>query len=59
MKKFYSYEEIPVATREYILTVADAERIQDIPLQDINGFLQGLHEWEKMKLEEWSDGWVS
>jgi hypothetical protein len=58
VKKFYSYEEIPLATREYLLLVADAESITDIPLQDINGFLYGLHDWEKKKLEEWSDGWV-
>ena len=58
MKKFFSYEEIPLATREYLLAVADAESITDIPLQDINSFLHGQMMWEKSKLEEWSDGWV-
>lgn len=58
MKKFYSYEEIPVATQEYILAVADAESIQQIPLRDINSFLHGQLEWEKAKLEEWEGGWV-
>ena len=58
MKKFYSYEEIPIATREYLLVVADAKSITDIPLQEINSFLQGQMAWEKSKLEEWSDGWV-
>jgi hypothetical protein len=58
VKKFYSYEEIPLATREYLLVVADAENITDIPLKEINSFLHGQMVWEKSKLEEWSDGWA-
>jgi hypothetical protein len=58
MKKFYSYDEIPVATQEYILAVADAESIREIPLRDINSFLYGQLQWEKSKLEEWEGGWA-
>jgi hypothetical protein len=30
----------------------------DIPLEDINSFLAGLHEHYKTKQEEYSEGWV-
>jgi hypothetical protein len=56
--KFYAYEEIPQLTKDYLLTVADADFIEEIPLEDINSFLQGLAEYDKQKLAEWEDGWV-
>lgn len=39
---FKSHEEIPSDTAGYILTVADASSIGEIPLEHINGFLNGL-----------------
>lgn len=56
--KFYAYEEIPQLTKDYILTVADAEYIEQISLEDINTFLEGLDDHYKAKLAQWDDGWV-
>ncbi len=57
-KPYRAYEEIPVLVREYILTVANEKRIMDIPLEDINSYLDGLHEHYKNEQEEYSEGWV-
>ena len=38
------YEQIPATIISYILTVADADNIAQIPLSDINGFLNGLED---------------
>ena len=54
---YKTYEEIPVIIREYIITVANAKTIQEIPLEDINGFLTGLQEYDKMVAEN-DGGWV-
>lgn len=39
---YKSYGEIPVGTVEYLLSVADVKDITDIPLTDINSFLEML-----------------
>lgn len=39
---FKSYEEIPSLVIGYMLSVADADFITDIPLEEINGFLAML-----------------
>ena len=57
-KPYESYAEIPVLVAEYVLTVAAEKHIMDIPLEDINSFLAGLHEHYKTKQEEYSEGWV-
>lgn len=57
-KPYQSYEEIPVLIREYMLTVAEKRTIMEIPLEEINSFLGGLHEYYKDKKEEFSEGWV-
>jgi hypothetical protein len=44
-QRFTDYQDIPVWLVDYILTVADAESITDIALQDINDFLQGLEDY--------------
>ena len=44
-QRFTDYEDIPVWLVDYILTVADAGRITDISLDDINDFLQGLEDY--------------
>lgn len=59
MRKHYrTYAEIPPLVADYILTVAERKHIMSIPLDDINSFLDGLHEYHKTKQEEYSEGWV-
>lgn len=36
MKRFEDYEQIPLVVEEYILSIADAMFITDIPLEEIN-----------------------
>jgi hypothetical protein len=55
---FKSYEDIPPLTKEYVIYVADAKTVEEIPLDDINGFMLMLCEAEAKKREEWEDGWV-
>lgn len=57
-KPYQTYTEIPQLMCEYILTVAEKRSIMDIPLEDINSFLSGLHEHYKTQNEEFSEGWV-
>lgn len=38
------YEQIPATITSYMLTVADADNISQIPLSDINSFLNGLED---------------
>lgn len=58
---FFDYEEIPQLTKEYILTVADVNQIEQIPLEEINDFLAGLYQFKGMTIEQadmYEDGWV-
>lgn len=57
-KPYITYNEIPHLMREYMLTVANEKYIMDIPLEDINSYLSGLHEHYKVEQEEEIDGWV-
>lgn len=57
-KQYRTYAEIPELVAEYILTVAEKRHIMTIPLDEINGFLDGLHEYYKTKNEEHTEGWV-
>tara|TARA_B100000700_G_scaffold239427_1_gene266109 strand:- start:1301 stop:1564 length:264 start_codon:yes stop_codon:yes gene_type:complete len=43
---FSCHEEIDSTTADYILTVADANSIWQIPIEDINSFLEGLDEYQ-------------
>ena len=58
MTPFRTYEEIPLLIREYVLTVADEKSIMNIPLEDINTFIDGLHQYYETKPELEEDGWV-
>ena len=58
MKKFFAYEEIPVLVKDYILSVADADSIEQIPLQDINSFIYEQMQHGKEAYDDWDDGWV-
>ena len=42
---FTSYDQIDETTKQYILGVSDSENISDVSLEDINSFLQGLHQF--------------
>lgn len=55
---FKTYEDIPPLTREYIVYVAGEKELEKIPLDDINGFMLMLYDAEKIKRDEWEDGWV-
>lgn len=57
-KRYKTYDEIPTTVQDYLLTVAGEKHIMDIPLEEINVFLDGLHEYHKSKQEEYSEGWV-
>lgn len=56
--RYIAYNEIPPLMKEYLLTVADRRDIMEIPIEDINDYLEGLHEYYKTKPEEYSEGWV-
>jgi len=57
-KPYITYNEIPQLMREYLLTVAEKRDIMEIPIEDINSYLEGLHEHYKTEQEEYSEGWV-
>lgn len=57
-KQYQSYTEIPPTVQDYLLTVAGEKHIMDIPLEEINVFLNGLHKYHKTKEEEFSEGWI-
>jgi hypothetical protein len=57
-KPYLTYAEIPETVSDYILTVAEKRHIMTIPLDEINRFLDDLHEYYKNKQEEYSEGWV-
>lgn len=43
---FKTYEDIPPLTKEYVICVADAKMVEEIPLDDINGFMLMMFEAE-------------
>lgn len=57
-KPYNSYAEIPPLVEDYILTVAEKKHIMSVPLDEINSFLDGLHEYLMTKEEEFIEGWV-
>lgn len=57
-KPYTDYMEISPLMRDYILTVAEKKNIMEIPLEDINAYLEGLHAYYRTKKEEYSEGWV-
>ena len=55
---FRTYADIPALTREYIVYVAGVKEPEELPLEDINGFMLMIYDAEKQKRDEWEDGWV-
>jgi hypothetical protein len=49
---YKEYAEIPLLIKEYVLTVSNGKRIEDIPLDEINGFLAGLEQHYSKRPEE-------
>ena len=45
--KYSTYEEIPFSVESYIISVADVHALEQVPLEDINSFLNGLEEYDK------------
>lgn len=56
--RYQTYNEIPLLMREYLLTVAEKRDIMEIPIEDINSYLEGLHSYYTTQKEEYSEGWV-
>lgn len=44
---YKSYSEIPDQIKEYMLVVTGEVSIENVSLEDINTFLNGLFEWER------------
>lgn len=55
---FKTFEEIPLMTKEYIVYVSGEKTIEQIGLEEINGFMAMLYEAEIEKRAEYEDGWV-
>ena len=55
---FKTFEEIPLMTKEYIVYVSGEKTIEQIGLEEINGFMAMLYEAEQEKRAEYEDGWV-
>lgn len=54
---YYDYESIPPLIVDMVLTVADEIDIKVVPLEEINGFLQGLSDFERSKSDfEYDEG---
>jgi hypothetical protein len=46
---FKEYTEIPFHLREYFESVAETDSLEEIPLEDINGFMRMMEEVERGK----------
>lgn len=58
-RPYSSYSEIPTLVQDYVLTVAGKKHIMTIPLDEINSFLDGMHQYLARKDEEYNEGWVN
>lgn len=55
---FKCYEDIPKLTKEYIIYVCGEQDLENVPLEDINSFMDMLYAAENKRREEYEDGWV-
>ena len=55
---YKTYTEIPLAMKKYMTDVANVKDIMEIPLEDINIYLESLGDYEKSIRVEYEDGWV-
>jgi len=44
---YKKHSEIPAYMRDYLLNVSNSDKIENFSLEEINGFLNGLEEWER------------
>lgn len=60
IQKFTCHEEIDTMTASYILSVADANSIWQIPIEDINSFLEGLDDYidDDDGQPDWAQEWA-
>ena len=55
---YANFEEIPQLTKEYIVYVCGEQDLENVPLEDINSFMDMLYTAEMKRREEYEDGWV-
>lgn len=59
MKQYKTYAEIPLVMKQYMITVANVKDVMEIPLGDINIYLDGLNDYYKKSVyHKYDDGWV-
>jgi len=62
--EYSSYNEIPPLIKDMIRTVSGERNIEKLPLEDINGFIQGVLDFDADKVdilyeaEDETDGWA-
>jgi hypothetical protein len=44
--KYKDHQDIPNYMRAYLMDVVDADYLEEVDIEDINNFLNGLEEWE-------------
>ncbi len=44
--KYTDHTDIPNYMRAYLMDVVDADYLEEVDIEDINDFLNGLEEWE-------------
>jgi hypothetical protein len=44
---YKDHKEIPNYMRAYLMDVVDANFLEEVDIEDINDFLNGLEEWEE------------
>lgn len=44
--KYTSHKQIPPYMKAYLLSCSNKEKVEDIPIQRINGFLNAEEEWK-------------
>lgn len=43
---YKDHQDIPNYMRAYLMDVVDADYLEEVDIEDINDFLNGLEEWE-------------
>jgi len=49
MMGYKEYTEIPFNLREYLESVSESNSLEEIPMEEINGFMQMMEEVERGK----------
>jgi len=63
MQEFKTYDEMPAWLIDYVVTVASVEKIEQVPIIDINNFIFALEDYENRafaeRMKEFEHGWIS